>query len=535
MIARWNGRTHLATLVGAAVAIAAGTVPSFVAVAMARSQGLEAERLRAHSYAEDVLGRSRRTFEQIDVGIARLAGAADDDPCSIEALDLMREIDVSSSYIQAIGAVRDDTVLCSSLGRETANIDLGPVDMTTEDGMSVRLDVSFPFSPRDRFLVVERQGFAAIVHKGLPVDVTDPTDSIAVATFATSSGSILVERGHIDATWDTRRQRTFHADGRLVSVVHSPDFHIGSIASISDAGVDASTRRAAAVLLPIGITTGAAVAWALLRLARSQTAFPAILRSAFRRKEMSLVYQPIVALDSGAWVGAEVLLRWCRAGQDIRPDVFIPSVEATGMSRQLTRHVVDLLCRDAVGLFSGRPDFRLALNLTPSDLADPHLPGLLSNLASKLGGTPRNIVVEATERGLLRPEVVLPVLSELRRRGFRLSVDDFGTGYSSLSYLERFHLDELKIDKIFVDTIGRSRATSGVVHHIIEMAKSLELGIVAEGIESQEQADILRRAGVLYAQGYHFSRPLPQVAFLDELRSNTIDLAIRSGPASTEG
>jgi sensor c-di-GMP phosphodiesterase-like protein len=495
---------------------------------MARDQGFAEERRRVLSYAGDVLTRSDATVAQIDDGFVQLRNlVGGSDPCSDAALDLMKQIDVTSSYIQAIGAVRGDLVRCSSLGRETADIDLGPIDMMTPAGVAIRLDVSFPFSPRSHFLVAERDGFAAIVHKHLPIDVTAPDSEVALATFAVPSGRVLTGRGDLEKSWTVSKAGSFTSHDRVVAVVRSHRFYIGAVAASSNERVAAATRRAALVLLPLGLLAGAAVAWTLVRIAQSQTAFPAMLRAGFRRREMSLVYQPVVDLRSGAWTGAEVLLRWRRRnGEWVRPDLFIPSVEEAGLSRKLTEHVVQLLAHEAAGLFTEHPDLRLAINLTSANLADPDTPQLLSNLVTDLGGTPTNLVVEATERGLLCPEAVLPVFDELRRLGFRLSVDDFGTGYSSLAYLERFHLDELKIDKTFVDTIGLSTPTSGVVHHIIEIARSLHLDIVAEGVETPTQADVLRQAGVQQAQGYLFARPLAFTDFLSGLRDNQHTQAI---------
>jgi sensor c-di-GMP phosphodiesterase-like protein len=503
------------------IALGAAIVPTLIGVGVARNEGRAAEQRRVESYAQDVLKRTEATVAQIDDGIRRLTslvGAGD--PCSDEAVDLMRKIDVSSSYIQAIGALQHDKVLCSSLGRETANIDLGPIDLTTTAGVAVRLDVSFPFSVGDRFLVVERDGYAAIVHRDLPIDITVPGDGVAVATFLTPNGEVLIRRGDITPEWTLRPNSSFESNGRVVAVALSDEFHIGALASISDEHVAGATRRAALLFLPMGILAGAAVAAALVQIARSRTALPAMLRSAFRRHEMSLVYQPVVDLKSGAWTGAEVLLRWRRNGEYVRPDLFIPSVEDAGLSCQLTRHVVELLTREAAGLFERRPDLRLAINLTPDDLASSETPDLLTRLVRDLGGTPNNLVVEATERGLLRPDDVIPILDELRRLGVRLAVDDFGTGYASLAYLERFHLDELKIDKLFVDTIGLATPTSGVVHHIIGMAQSLSLEMVAEGVETTTQCETLRVAGVQLAQGYLFARPLTYPDFVSGLEQN---------------
>ncbi|WP_241505832.1 EAL domain-containing protein [Parahaliea mediterranea] len=265
------------------------------------------------------------------------------------------------------------------------------------------------------------------------------------------------------------------------------------------------------------------VLWVLvvLRVSRRRLSLTAELRSAIDSGAIDVVYQPIVDLQSGRCVGAEALARWQRAGgEHISPDVFIPLAESGRMITNLTLTLLERVAGELGGLLREQPGFTVNINLSPQDLEDARLPQSLDRVLTDAGLPANALKLEITERALVDSDTSRQLLAELRRRGHQLAVDDFGTGYSSLSYLESFELDTLKLDKAFVDAIETHAVTSSVIIHIIEMAHSLQLNMVAEGIESEHQARWLAANGVQLGQGYLYSRPLPARAFRRYLKGH---------------
>jgi sensor c-di-GMP phosphodiesterase-like protein len=267
-------------------------------------------------------------------------------------------------------------------------------------------------------------------------------------------------------------------------------------------------RDAAMRLVPASVFAGLAAAAAVLLLARQQMSLVAALGAGLRRHQFFLEYQPLIDLRSGHCVGVEALLRWRDgAGELVPPEVFIPVAETSGMIGRLTERVVDLVCRDSGQFLASHPDFHVAINLAPADLQSNAIVGLLERMLRHTGARPSGLIVEITERGFLNLDKARETIAALHARGIEVAVDDFGTGYSSLAYLESLELDFLKIDRSFIESIGTGAPTSQVVSHIIEMARTLNLRMIAEGVENHEQAQFLRARGVDYAQGWLFGRP----------------------------
>jgi len=248
------------------------------------------------------------------------------------------------------------------------------------------------------------------------------------------------------------------------------------------------------------------------------------LRDAIQLREFSLVYHAKLNLATGRGLGAEVLLRWhsARSGT-IGPDVFIPLAEQTGQIRKITDFVIAQAFREIATL---NPSLIHAINLSPLDLADRNLLPYIDQQLAETGIEAHQIEFEITEGVLMGHDPqVEEALEHLRRRGFRLAIDDFGTGYSSLSSLSSLKVNNLKIDQSFIRPLEDTKLAGNTTKHrivetIITMGHSLGLEVTAEGVETQAQADYLKRIGCTYAQGWLYSKPVPLASYQNWLAEN---------------
>ncbi|HEU0153827.1 MAG TPA: EAL domain-containing protein [Arenimonas sp.] len=246
------------------------------------------------------------------------------------------------------------------------------------------------------------------------------------------------------------------------------------------------------------------------------------LKQAIARGELRLVYQPQYSLGSGRLIGAEALLRW-RSPQwgDVSPGEFVPLAEANGLIVAIGEWVL----RTAAAQLrewqaQGLDGLTVAVNLAAAQFAQPGLLETVSNIAREAGIATSAIELELTEAVALRdPEGARVTMQALHEAGFLLSIDDFGTGYSSMSYLKRFPVDKLKIDQSFVRELSGRQDDQAIVSAIVQMAHSLGMATIAEGVETAEQLALLRARGCDEIQGYFYSRPLEPAAFVEFTRT----------------
>jgi diguanylate cyclase (GGDEF)-like protein/PAS domain S-box-containing protein len=249
------------------------------------------------------------------------------------------------------------------------------------------------------------------------------------------------------------------------------------------------------------------------------------LRHAIDRHELELNYQPIMNLATGAIAGVEALIRWQHPKLGfVLPSRFIAIAEECGLIVPIGRWVLREACRQAKAWQdAGLRLPKLAVNISAVELRSKEFVAGVATILTETGFDPRRLELELTETFLMQDsKSTALVLSALKGLGVQLALDDFGTGYSSLSYMRRFPIDALKVDQSFVRDLTTDADDASVVSAVINMAKSLHMRVVAEGVETREQRSFLKKHKCTEAQGYYFSRPLKAQAFADFLRTTAL-------------
>lgn len=343
-------------------------------------------------------------------------------------------------------------------------------------------------------------------------------DEFAILIEASAGDGMLIERAH-----------------RLLAAVREPVTIMGQAARLSTSiGIarPSATRDPAELMRRVDLALYAAKAKGrdqmalfdetLDHRARERRALEVELRDVVERNQLVLHYQPIIALQSGVTVGYEALLRWRHPERGLLPPAqFLPIAEEAGLLIGLGDWVIRTALAD-VASWPGA--FRIAINLSPSQIRNPHLPATVNAALAASGVSPSRLELEITENVLLDDaEEGAAAIERLRSLGVAIALDDFGTGYSSLSYLRRFRFDRVKIDRVFVRDIDTSDEAQAIVSAITRLAQALGMNTTAEGVERPEQLDLLRKLGCDEAQGFLILEPV-EAERIEESRSRGDDL-----------
>lgn len=484
-------------------------------------ESIAAEQKGVAELAQTLGRRTDRIIEDAKNTLDRL-NALPAHGCSKPQLQAMESAAIGRPYIRAIGYWHAATRLCSvgflqtgALTPRRADhiyksgvIAWWPSPQTEVDGVKLFLmrygDYDLAIDPRTLLQAAPIKGYRiGLWVQNLRMAVTPPAAQLPAPSSLPEG--LMVDRKH----------------NRLIS-----RFSLDTVLPIDIVAVQPISslwsryRKTLEVAIPLGVVLAALWVYGIWRYGRYRLSLTGELREALRKGRIKVQYQPIIDLASGRCTGAEALARWMREdGSLVDQGVFIRVTEAAGLGPALTQRVLQTILHELGGLLREQPHLSVNLNVTAEDLEGERFLQLVDRRLAAARVAPQSIKLEITERALVNNAQTRAVIRSFRRRGHQVAVDDFGTGYSSLSYLQSFALDTLKIDKSFVDVIGKDTVTSHVILHVIEMAKDLGLEMVAEGTETVRQVQWLRQQGVQYGQGFFFSEPLTAAEFRQFIRT----------------
>ncbi len=515
-------RYRTAALLLLAAALLA-SVPVLYSLHQARAQAIREKYVQLDDVASSI-GRQVRSTIGILQELHREMRSSGEAPCSADGLLRMQRFGMRSQLVKSTLYLQDGKVACSSSGALMQSLVLGPYSARAPDGVRVYTQVQVPGLSGHEYVLLERDGYALLVYpEGLISPFVRP--GLSLGLFNSMDGRYTARAGDLPQRWATDGTASDdkghfidkQADALVVRRVLRPG-GTGVIVATPLATLDARMNQFAHWFIPIGIIAGLVVLGMALAMIRRQWSTRAELLRAINKGHFFLLYQPVFCLQDSTCIGAEALLRWQHEdGTVVPPDRFIPFAEDAGLIQLVTRRVLELVVKDLSGFLRQYPRFRLGVNLSPRDLQSMDTPQLLANMQRAIGPGIGQFVVEATERGLLEEASAQDVVAAIHALGIEIAIDDFGTGYSSLAYLTTYPFDILKVDKSFTSTACTEAVTSQVATHIIELAASLGMQTLVEGIESEEQAIFFRDKGVIYGQGYYFGRPMSANALADFL------------------
>ncbi|WP_295007873.1 EAL domain-containing protein [uncultured Dechloromonas sp.] len=321
-------------------------------------------------------------------------------------------------------------------------------------------------------------------------------------------------------------QRLFAHPFLIDDIDHAVSVCLG-IAACADSADSQDTLNNAYVALrrakALGIGQSITFSPEIGEAARQRTSLLRDLRQAFEQRELSIVYQPQIDLQTGRIIGAEALMRWQRRnGQFVPPEQFIPIAEQSGLIVSIGRWMLPEALRTLKRFHqAGLDGLHMAVNVSSIQLRQPGFLDFVNASLAETDVAPNHLELEITESIALESlETMIALLNQLRSRGITIAIDDFGTGYSSLNYLEQLPIDHLKIDRSFVTSLASSERGSRIVRTIALLGNELDVRTVAEGVENQSTGDRLREFGCHAAQGYHYAHPMDETSFLDWMKEH---------------
>ena len=511
---------HLIGLI-TGVLIMAILLPILLSIWLAQREAHRQFITEQETYASRVLMRTEQVMDQAK-GALQQMDALKEAGCSPTHLQEMRRLSYSWRYIQEVLYLDGVTAKCSSLENSGKPFTFPEPDRIIPSGYRAWYTERNDLGIRRYMAAFASEHHMVIIDPVSFIDVIPFSNSkTQVALISTHNNRVLASSAPLDQqAWQQiqlQHLETLTKDNVVYTVRQYPDLQVSIMTWSSTLPLSDRLRHQLMLWVPAGMLLSLLASWLIFQVLRRLQSPRQRMLDALNNAGITVYYQPIVSLADGKVVGCEALARWKQPdGSYLSPEIFIPLAEQTGLITHLTENVVKSVFRDLGKWLSLHPDQHVSINLSVADFHSVMLQALLHQQMRIWNVQPQQIALELTERGFADPKTTLPAMTAYRKAGHAIYIDDFGTGYSSLRYLQDLEVDTLKLDKSFVDALEYAQVTP----YIIEMAKTLQLNVVAEGIESPCQEKWLREHGVQFGQGWLYSKALPKEAFILWAESN---------------
>ena len=466
------------------------------------------------SNAELMIDQAVTSFHEFD---ARGIGS-----CGASDVEILQRTSFASESIRELAVVdRNGQTLCTDHGNVFLARDIIVTAATSNS--EIMLDVVRTAEGDARLLRVRRlaspgkPGLSALLRASqlLPRIAPDGTPFSGYARMTLADGTLIGTSGVEPSESD---QRTDQIIGRTKSERYGPIVTVAMVRNGVIANHD-DLRRIG--MVATGIAAVLLLISALAIILRQSRDPISLIKDALIADEFVPYYQPIIDINSGKLLGAEVLVRWRKSdGTIVVPGDFIALMESSGLVLDLTRLLMRKVCAEVGSTLGTRPQMYIAFNIAPQHFSDP---AIINDVGSIFEASPigfSQIVLELTERHEIEDHAAARrVIAALQGLGYRIALDDVGTGHNGLSYIHKLGVNIIKIDKMYVDAVATEPQSQAIVATLVGLSRDLQMQVIAEGVETFEQVSYLREHGIHAAQGYVFAPPLPGSAFLELVKA----------------
>ncbi|HDR2279178.1 TPA: EAL domain-containing protein [Enterobacter ludwigii] len=493
-------------------------LPVMLALWFAQIRAVSETSAQLRTFAELALDKTELVIQQVDLARDE-AEKYQGERCTPEHRQYMLNVVRGRLFVADLIYAEGQNFLCSTVFTPANPYLISTANYTRKPDVAIYYYRDTPFFTGYKMTYMQRGNYVVVVNPLSYSEVMSTDHSLSWGVYDTVTNAFfsVSQRANVTLLSSMIRDKesVFQKDNRFYTVVKSPKRPIAAIVSTSNKRFYEMLYHQATLTLPLGMICSIIILLVWSRTHRELNSPGRLLQRALNKRQLCVHYQPIIDIKNNQCVGAEALLRWPGFNRPVMsPAEFIPLAEKEGMSERITDYVVEEVFSDLGTFLATHPHLYISINLSATDFHSSRLIAMISDKARHYAVRAQQIKIEVTERGFIDVPKTTPVIQAFRQAGYEVAIDDFGTGYSNLHNLYSLNVDILKIDKSFIDTLTTNSTSHLIAEHIIEMAQSLRLKTIAEGVETAEQVSWLLKRGVQFCQGWHFAKAMPPQEFM---------------------